>query len=83
MLLYRCQWAPNTVFEDVQEIQPWCRITTTASQPHNELSTNMQFFRGGSILPLDWGSLFGKSGQIKQNSSNSGTSDATDQKNIN
>ena len=47
MLFYGClyiryiyKWAPNTVFEDVQEIQPWCRITATMSQSHNELSTN-------------------------------------------
>ena len=24
---------PNTVFEDVQEIQPWCRISPTMSSP--------------------------------------------------
>ena len=41
MLIYRCEWALNTVFEDVQEIQPWCRITATTSQSHNELSTNL------------------------------------------
>ena len=37
----------NTVFEDVLEIQPWCRITATTSQFHNVLSTNVPFFRVG------------------------------------
>ena len=40
--------APNTVLEDVQEIQPWCRITATTSQSHNENSTNVPFVGGGS-----------------------------------
>ena len=31
---------PNTVVEDVQEIQPWCRMTASRSQSHHELSTN-------------------------------------------
>ena len=46
-MLYRCQWAPNTVLEDVPEIQPWCRITATTSQSNNELSTNVPFVEAG------------------------------------
>ena len=34
---------PNTVVEDVQEVQPWCRITATGTQSHRELSTNGPF----------------------------------------
>ena len=45
MLSYRSYWAPNTVFEHVPDIQPWCRITATTSQSHNELSTNVLFFK--------------------------------------
>ena len=40
-------WAPNTVFEDVQEIHPWCRIRATTSQSHDELSTNVPFLEAG------------------------------------
>jgi hypothetical protein len=39
------QWAHHTIFEDVQEIQPWCRITATTSQSHDELSTNVPFYK--------------------------------------
>ena len=54
MLLYGCLYigvsgpvTGHTVFEDVQEIQPRHRITATTSQSHNELSTNVPFFRAG------------------------------------
>ena len=43
--------AAKTVLEDVQEIQPWCRITAT-SQSHRELSTNVPFLEAG---PGVWG----------------------------
>ena len=39
--------APNTVLEDLQEIQPWCRITATRSQSHHELCTNVAFLEAG------------------------------------
>ena len=35
------------MFEDIQEIQPWCRITATTSQSHDELSTNVPFSEAG------------------------------------
>ena len=33
-----------TVFKDVTEIQPWCRVTATPSQSHIELPPNALFY---------------------------------------
>ena len=38
---------PNTVLEDTQEVQPWCRMTAARSQSHRELSTNGTFLEAG------------------------------------
>ena len=57
-----CVSGPNTIFEDVQEIQPRCRITATTSQPHNELSTNAPFLeadQGGSRVGAGQGGGWG------------------------
>ena len=44
--------APYTVFVDVQEIQPWCRILATRRKSLNELSTNGPSLEAG---PGVWG----------------------------
>ena len=44
--------APNTVFEDVQEIQPWFRITATMSQ--STMSSPLQVEGGGVALSSLW-----------------------------
>ena len=48
-----CYFMDATVFEDIQEIQPWCRITATTSQSHNELSTNVPYLE--AVQGVWWG----------------------------
>ena len=53
MLLYGCLYigvSGPLVFENVQEIQPWGRITINTSQSHNELSTNVRWGCGPEQL---------------------------------
>ena len=55
-MLYIGLSGPHTVFEDLQEVEPWGRITATRTQSHRELSTNGRFLEANRRMEdKGWG----------------------------